>query len=89
MITIAKTKVMMGATSAFLRGSSNLRRYNMTNQEALEWFAGEINHLRSLTRTIAPQRRKLEAYEQAVDALRTATANDIRPYWYGKLNARY
>ena len=56
----------------------------MTNQEAQEWFAGEINHLRSLTRTIAPQRRKLEAYELAAEALKTAEANAVRPYWYGR-----
>ena len=61
----------------------------MTNQESLEWFAEEIDRLQHLSQLRAPRRKRLEAYERAAEALRTATANDIRPYWYGKLNARY
>lgn len=61
----------------------------MTNREAQDWFAGEIYHLRHLTRLIAPQRRKLEAYELAAEALKTAEANAVRPYWYGKLKEKY
>jgi hypothetical protein len=61
----------------------------MTNQEAQDWFAGEIYHLRHLTRLIAPQRRKLEAYELAAEALKTVEGNAVRPYWYGKLKEKY
>lgn len=61
----------------------------MTNLEAQEWFADEIYYLHHLTRLTAPQRKKLAAYEAAMQALKIAEADSIRPYWYGKLNERY
>jgi hypothetical protein len=57
----------------------------MTDQEAQDWFAGEIYELLQMTKLRPLQEEMLEAYLKAEEALRTAEANSVRPYWFGKL----
>jgi hypothetical protein len=57
----------------------------MTDQEAQDWFAGEIYELLQMTKLRPLQEEMLEAYLKAEEALRTAEANSVRPYWFGKM----
>lgn len=57
----------------------------MTTGEAQDWFAVEIYALRQMPKLRPLQEEMLEAYLKAAEALRTAEANSVRPYWFGKL----